>query len=68
MVERADELRQSWFAEALPSIAAAMAVAIEVLDTFGPGYTTVKVEIDAELWNNKYFVWKDEFIDGNVSY
>jgi hypothetical protein len=48
-----------WFQAALPSLLAAMQVAIEARDTFGPGFTRVDDPIDAALWNNKFFVWRE---------
>jgi len=60
-------LQRSWHAEALPSIIASMQVAIEVLDTFGPGVTDVSDDIDAMVWNNKYFVWAKELAAGSPS-
>src|SRR5882757_9490007 len=52
-----ENLERSWHTETLPSIVASMQLAIEVLDTFGPGRTNVDDEIDAMVFNNKYFVW-----------
>ena len=56
-----EQQRRSWFEEMLPAIAAGMAVAIEVIDTSGPGPITAADELDAEVWNNKYLVWREEF-------
>lgn len=48
-----------WFHAALPNLLAAMQVAIEARDTFGPGFTRVEDPIDAAVWNNKFFVWRE---------
>jgi hypothetical protein len=37
-----------------------MRLAIEVFDTFGPGLARVDDDI-AAIWNNKFFVWRNEF-------
>jgi hypothetical protein len=55
-----ENLERSWHTETLPSIIASMKLAIEVLDTFGPGLTDVSDEIDAMVFNNKWFVWSKE--------
>jgi len=36
-------------------------LALEVLDTYGPGGVLVEDPTDAAIWNNKYFVWLREF-------
>lgn len=48
-----------WFNGALPNLLAAMQVAIEARDTFGPGFTTVEDPLDGAVWNNKFFVWRE---------
>ena len=51
------ELERQWHRETLPSMVAAIQLALEVLDTFGPGRTRIDDPMDARIWNNKYFVW-----------
>jgi len=51
------ELERQWHRETLPSMVAAIQLALEVLDTFGPGQTRIDDPMDARIWNNKYFVW-----------
>ncbi|HEX7824495.1 MAG TPA: hypothetical protein VF477_06320 [Mycobacterium sp.] len=55
-----ETLERSWHTETLPAIIASMKLAIEVLDTFGPGLTDITDEIDAMVFNNKWFVWSKE--------
>jgi hypothetical protein len=52
--------QKRWLAERLPSLTAAMKLALEVYDTFGPGMTRIDDPIEAGIWNNKYFVWERE--------
>jgi len=59
-----EALERSWHGETLPSIIASMQVAIEVWDTFGPGRTEVADDLEAAVWNNKYFVWVKELAGG----
>lgn len=47
-----------WSAGTLPWLTAAMKLALEVYDTFGPGITRIADPIEAAIWNNKYFVWE----------
>lgn len=53
-------LHRRWVTMRLPSLTAAMKLALEVYDTFGPGMTRVDDPIEAGIWNNKYFVWGRE--------
>lgn len=53
-------LEQQWFRETLPNTVAAFQMALEVLDTFGPGYTRIEDPMEAAIWNNKFFVWYTE--------
>jgi hypothetical protein len=55
-----ENLEQGWHTETLPSIIASIKLAIEVLDTFGPGLTDVTDEIEPMVFNNKWFVWSKE--------
>ena len=32
----------------------------EAYDTFGPGMVRLDDPIEADIWNNKYFVWERE--------
>ena len=41
-----DRFQTSWYTETMPNIAAGMRLAIEVLETFGPGFT--KIDDDTE--------------------
>ena len=52
--------QQQWTMERLPSLIAAMRLALEVYDTFGPGMIRLGDPIEAGIWNNKYFVWERE--------
>ncbi|MCW2688156.1 MAG: hypothetical protein JWR37_3046, partial [Mycobacterium sp.] len=38
-----------------------LAVAVDFLDTFGPGRRAIEDQTEAALWNNKYFVYVNEF-------
>ncbi|WP_149483002.1 hypothetical protein [Mycolicibacterium sp. P1-18] len=53
-------LEQQWHRETLPSMVASFQLALEVLDTFGPGRARVDDPMDARIWNNKFFVWYTE--------
>lgn len=55
-----------WFGAALPNLLAAMQVAIEAHDTFGPGFTRVEDPIEAAVWNNKALVWRER-LGGTIS-
>lgn len=55
-----------WFYSVLPSLLASVQVAIEAHDTFGPGFTRVEDPIDAAVWNNKFFVWRER-LGGTIS-
>lgn len=54
------DLQRQWTMERLPSLIAAMRLALEVYDTFGPGMIRLDDPIEAGIWNNKYFVWERE--------
>jgi hypothetical protein len=56
-----DNLLGRWSEEAFPHAAAALAVAVDFLDTFGPGRRAIEDQTEAALWNNKYFVYVNEF-------
>ena len=56
-----DNLLGRWSEEAFPHAAAALAVAVDFLDTFGPGRRAIEDQTEAALWNNKYFVYVIEF-------
>ena len=60
LLTEVDHIRQQWHTKALPSLAAAMKVALEVYDTFGSGTTTIEDPTEAALWNNKFVVWERE--------
>lgn len=60
--------QKRWTAERLPSLTAAMKLALEVYDTFGPGLTRIDDPIDAGIWNNKYFVWERELSPANIDF
>jgi hypothetical protein len=53
-------LQDSWHQQTLPTLAASMALALEVYDTFGPGRTVIEDRTDAAIWNNKHHVWTRE--------
>jgi len=58
---QAAEVIQNWVSKGVPNLAASFRLALEVLDTYGPEGVRVEDEIDAAIWNNKYFVWLKEF-------
>jgi hypothetical protein len=55
-----DGIQRQWLTQRLPCLAAAMKLALEVYDTFGPGMTELDDPIEVGVWNNKYFVWEHE--------
>lgn len=66
LLSQFDQTAHQWFSEALPNLIAGMQVAIEAHDTFGPGFTRVEDPIDAAVWNNKFFVWRER-LGGTIS-
>lgn len=58
LLTECDEIQRQWVTQRLPCLAAAMRLALEVYDTFGPGMVRLDDPIEAEIWNNKYFVWE----------
>jgi hypothetical protein len=52
--------QRQWVTQRLPSLIAAMRLALEVYDTFGPGMLRLDDPIEAGIWNNKFFVWERE--------
>ncbi|WP_431240957.1 hypothetical protein ACQ86B_28970 (plasmid) [Mycolicibacterium aichiense] len=59
--EHARAVVQRWSAIQLPNIAATMCLALEVLDTYGPEGVQVQDSVEAAVWNNKFFAWRNEF-------
>ena len=59
--EELERVETAWYTKGLPNLAASMRLAIEVFDTFGPGLARVDDETEAAIWNNKFFVWLNEF-------
>lgn len=55
-----ENFQRQWTTQRLPSLIAAMKLALEVYDTFGPGMIRLDDPIEAGIWNNKYFVWERE--------
>ena len=55
-----ERFQREWITQRLPSLTAAMKLALEVYDTFGPGLLRLDDPIEAGIWNNKYFVWEQE--------
>src|SRR4051794_13650302 len=55
-----ETFQRQWFTQRLPSLIAAMRLALEVYDTYGPGMMRLDDPIEAGFWNNKYFVWERE--------
>ena len=55
-----EDFHQQWITQRLPSLTAAMRLALEVYDTFGSGMISLDDPIEADIWNNKYFVWERE--------
>lgn len=66
LLSRVRETQTDWFEQVLPSQLASMQVALEAHDTFGPGHTKVDDPIDAAVWNNKIFVWREQ-LGGRIS-
>ena len=58
---RIDSYVEKWLATQLPNLTASFRLALEVLDTYGPDGVHIDDEIEAGIWNNKYFVWLREF-------
>lgn len=56
-----DAYIESWVSKQIPNLAASLRLALEVLDTYGPDGVTIDDEIEAGIWDNKYFVWLREF-------
>ncbi len=50
-----------WAITQLPSLAASFRLALEVLDTHGPDGVRIEDPLEAEVWNNRYFVWREQF-------
>lgn len=50
-----------WQSEQIANLAANFALALEVRETFGSGRQRIADPTDAALWNNKWFVWFNEF-------
>jgi len=50
-----------WLTKGVPNTAASFRLALEVLDTYGPDGLDEKDAVEAAVWNNKFFVWRDEF-------
>jgi hypothetical protein len=59
--EEFERVETAWYTKRLPNLAASMRLAIEVFDTSGPGLARVDDETEAAIWNNKFFVWLNEF-------
>lgn len=55
-----EDFHRQWITQRLPSLTAAMRLALEVYDTFGSGMIRLDDPIEADIWNNKYFVWERE--------
>ncbi len=66
LLSRVCEAQTDWFEQVLPNQLAAMQVAIEAYDTFGPGHIKVDDPIDAAVWHNKFFVWREQ-LAGSIS-
>ena len=61
LCEEFERVETAWYTKRLPNLAASMRLAIEVFDTFGPGLARVDDDTEAAIWNNKFFVWLNEF-------
>ena len=60
LLDEWEDIHRQWVTQRLPSLTAAMRLALEVYDTFGPGMIRLDDPIEAGIWNNKYFVWERE--------
>lgn len=58
---QAAAVADKWMTVGLPNLAATLRLALEVLDTYGPGGVDVEDNVDAAIWNNKFFVYRTEF-------
>jgi len=61
MRTRIDAYIKTWVTQQIPNLAASFRLALEVLDTYGPDGVSLDDEIEAGIWDNKYFVWLREF-------
>ncbi|WP_100514141.1 hypothetical protein [Mycobacteroides abscessus] len=55
-----DELADRWVRVYLPHLTAALRLAHEVLDTYGPEGVSTTDGFDGGVWDNKFFVWLKE--------
>lgn len=58
---KVDQVERDWIVKGVPNLAASFRLALEVLDTYGPEGIDEKDAVDAAIWNNKFFVYRDEF-------
>lgn len=55
-----DNLQRLCATQRLPSLIAAMRLALEVYDSFGSGMVRLDDPIEAGIWDNMYLVWERE--------
>lgn len=60
MQEKIDELADKWVRVNLPNLTAALRLAHDVLDTYGPEGVSTTDHFDGAVWDNKFFVWLKE--------
>jgi hypothetical protein len=53
--------RAEWVRSQLPSLTASFQLAPEVLDTYGPDGVRIEDPLEAAVWNNKFFVWREAY-------
>lgn len=61
VLARVGRIREEWVREQLPTLTASFQLALEVLDTYGPAGVRIDDPIEAAVWNNKFFVWRDTY-------
>lgn len=61
LIAAALQYEHDWHTSTYPALLASMRLALEVYDTFGPGHTHIDDTTEAAIWNNKWFVWAQEF-------
>ena len=61
LLDRVGRARRDWLCSGLPTLTASFQLALEVLDTYGPAGVRIDDPIEAAVWNNKFFVWRDTY-------
>jgi hypothetical protein len=61
LLDRVGRAREDWVRSGLPTLTASFQLALEVLDTYGAAGVRIDDPIEAAVWNNKFFVWRDTY-------